>query len=104
LEGYNNCMIFNSAVEWEEVVSWSVSGLTGSSLLVNLCRLCLATSVYHMWKLRNDLCHGNTPRTEEAVVKQIKWEVRAMIMAKGRFKKTGLNAKLVQLWNLLLLM
>jgi hypothetical protein len=92
-------MIFNPIVECDEVVSWSVSSLTGSSLLVNLCRLCLAASVYHLWKLRNDLCHGNIPRTEEAVVKQIKWEVRSRIMAKGRFKKTGLNAKLVQLWN-----
>jgi hypothetical protein len=45
----------------------------------------------------NDLCHGNSPKSEEAVVNQIKWEVRSKIMAKGGFKKSALSAKLVQL-------
>lgn len=69
------CMI-NPAIEWVEVERWSVSSLTGGSLWVNLCKLCLATSVHHLWKLRNDLC----------LVKQIKWEVHTRIMAKGKFK------------------
>jgi hypothetical protein len=30
--------------------------------------LCLGASVYHLWKLRNDLCYGNPLRVEEAVV------------------------------------
>jgi len=91
-----DCMI-NPAIEWEEVERWSVSSLTGGSLWVNLCKLCLAASVYHLWKLRNDLCHCNTPRTEEAVVKQMKWEVRTRIMAKGKFKLSRQNANLVQM-------
>jgi hypothetical protein len=96
----NDCRVSNPVVEWYDVVNWSVINFTGSSLWENLCRLCLGASVYHLWKLRNDLCHGNTHRTEEDVVKQIKWEVRSRIMAKGGFTKTGQNAALVHLWNL----
>jgi hypothetical protein len=93
------CMI-NPEIEWEKVMDWSVSNLTGRSLMANLCSLCLAASVYHLWKLRNDRCHGNTPRTEEAVVKLIRWEVRTRVMAKKRFNMTAQNEKLAKLWNL----
>jgi hypothetical protein len=68
--------------------------------MANLCRLCLAASIYHLWKLRNDLCHGNTLRTEEVVVKNIRWEVQTRAMAKGRFRRPAQNEKLAKLWNL----
>jgi len=87
-------------IEWEKVKDWYEAKFTGRSLMANLCRLCLAASIYHLWKLQNDLCHGNTSRTEDVVVKNIRWEVRARVMAKGRFKRAAQNEKLAKLWNL----
>jgi hypothetical protein len=43
-----DCRVINPVVEWEDVVSWSVTHLTGTSLWANLCRLCLGASVYHL--------------------------------------------------------
>jgi hypothetical protein len=70
------------------------------SLQVSLCKLCFAATVSHIWKQINDSCHGNTPRTEEAIVAQIKWEVRLRIMAKGTVKRTAHNVNLAHSWNL----
>jgi hypothetical protein len=46
--------------EWDDIVSWSCS-LKGRSLQVLICKLCLAATIYHLWRLRNDLCNVNTP-------------------------------------------
>jgi hypothetical protein len=64
---------------------------------VCLSKLCFAATMYHIWKQRNDLCHGNTPRIDEAIVAQIKWEVQSRIMAKGTVKRTAHNANLVHI-------
>jgi len=55
-------------------VRWSCT-LKGHGLQALLCKLCLAATVYHLWRLRNDLCHRNTPRTKEALVDEIQWEL-----------------------------
>jgi hypothetical protein len=56
--------------------------------------------VYHLWKQRNDLKHGNTPKSLEAIIARIRWEIRARIMAKGRFKESDANLEICQMWNL----
>jgi hypothetical protein len=38
---------------------WAIARWLILLLWVNLCRLCLGALVYHLWKLKNDLCHGN---------------------------------------------
>jgi hypothetical protein len=45
----------------------------GRSLKANLCKLCLirSESLPYIWRQRNDLLHGNTPRSKEALVAQI---------------------------------
>jgi hypothetical protein len=77
-----SCLIFDTFVEWSDVANWSIAALKGMGLQVSLCKLCFAATVYHVWKQMNDLCHGNTPRTEEDIVVQITWEVLSKIMAK----------------------
>jgi hypothetical protein len=66
----------------------------------NLCRLSLGAVVYHLWMQRNDLKLGNQPRTEEEIVKRIIWEIRARMIAKGRFKRSMTNLELCRSWNL----
>jgi len=75
-------------IEWEKVKDCYEAKFTGRSLMANLCKLCLAASIYHLWKLRNDLCQN------------IRWEVWTRVMAKGRFKRSAQNEKLATLWNL----
>ncbi|XP_062153008.1 uncharacterized protein LOC133861274 [Alnus glutinosa] len=82
----------NNPVEtWEEVVNWSISNLKKDCLKTRLCMLCLGAAVYHIWKHRNDILHGNIPSAEEAILAKIKWEVRARILVKGTYKKNAEN-------------
>lgn len=51
-----------------------------------LCKLCFASTLYHLWRQRNDLCNGNTPRTEERIETQTICEVRARILFKRKIQ------------------
>jgi hypothetical protein len=51
--------------------------------------------VYHLWQQRNALLHSNNPRMEEAILAQVRWEVRMRIMAKGHFKRLNKQKVLV---------
>jgi hypothetical protein len=44
--------------------------------------------------------HNNNLRTEEDIAKQIKWKVRARVLAKGTFKNLEKHIGRVLRWNL----
>jgi hypothetical protein len=94
------CSYDDPPLFWDSIVEWSTAMLHGKNLRSCLGRLCLGAVVYHIWKQRNDLQHGNTPRTEEALVANILWEVRSRVLAKGKFKNLNKNLVLVYRWNL----
>jgi hypothetical protein len=65
-----------------------------------LGRLCFGAVIYYIWRHRNDLQHGNTPKSKKALVATIKWEVRSRLLAKERFKDLSSHLGLVYRWNL----
>ncbi len=67
-------------------MDWGISNFHGKSLQACLGRLCFGSVMYHLWKHRNDLEHGNIPRLEEAILVQVFWDVHTRLLAKGRFK------------------
>jgi hypothetical protein len=77
-----DCSFLNVPLDWDSIESWGSAILHRKSLKACLGRLCLGAMVYQLWRQRNDLLHCNTPRTEEAILAQIKWEVRAKVLAK----------------------
>jgi len=90
------CLVQQSFTEWDNVVRWSCSH-KGRSLQVLVCKLCLAATVCHLWRLRNDLCHGNTPRTEETLVAQIQWEVRSRLLFRQKGGRSAMATRLMQI-------
>lgn len=66
---------------WDGVFRWGVADLKNGSLKSLLCKMGWGTAVYHIWKQRNDIRHGNIPRTEERIIVQVRWEVRSRIAA-----------------------
>jgi hypothetical protein len=93
------CLVQQPSTEWDDVVSWSCS-LKGRNLQVLVCKLCLATAVYHLWRLKNYLYHGNTPRTEETLVAQIQWEVRNRHLFRRKGERSAMATRLMQIWRL----
>jgi hypothetical protein len=52
-----------------------IAELKGQILQVSLCKLVLGAVVYHLWKRRNDLKHGNVASSEDQMLKRIDWEI-----------------------------
>jgi hypothetical protein len=73
--------------------------LKGRSLHAIICSLCFGATIYHLWH-RNELLHGNTPRSEELMVQQVKWEVISRLIARCSAKKIVNSMLLVRKWNL----
>lgn len=94
------CSYLNPPIDWESVSEWSIAVLHGKGLKSSLGKLCFWACVYHLWKQRNALIHGKIPKTEEAIILQIKWEVRSRILAKGSFKNLDKHVDLVYRWSL----
>jgi len=92
------CSISNAPLDWDAIEDWGLKDLKGKGIKANLGRLCLGSTVYNLWKQRNALLHNSSPKTEEALMDCIRWEVRSRLMANGQFKH--LNHSLVFRWNL----
>jgi len=78
----------------------SAARLKGKNLKSCLAKLCLGACIYHLWKQRNALLHGITPKTEEAILGQIRWKIRSRILAKVSVKPVDRDLSLAQQWNL----
>jgi hypothetical protein len=96
----SSCFISDLKMEWGDIATWSSVALKGQGLWTTLCRRSLGAAVYHIWRQRNDLVHGNTPQTEEQIVAHVRWEVRSKIMNSGCFKDSVRNRRLLQECNL----
>jgi hypothetical protein len=94
------CSFPNPPIDWESVAEWSVVVLHGKGLKFNLGKLCFGAFVYQLWKQRNALLHGRIPKSEEAIIMQIKWEVKSRTLAKGSFKRIDKHIDLVYRWSL----
>jgi hypothetical protein len=98
------CSILNVPLDWENIEDWGLNVLLGKCIRACLGSLCFRATIYNLWRQRNDLLYNNTPRTEEAILAYIRWEVCARILAKGHFKNLNRSMSIVQSWNLHMLM
>jgi hypothetical protein len=64
------------------------SNWKGNSMHASLCRLVLSSSIYNIWSFRNEINHNGHPKIEEQLLKVIFWEVRSIILRRGKFQKS----------------
>jgi hypothetical protein len=94
------CLVDNPPFIWSDVVSVGCSHWKKKVLHDTLCRLVLSSTIYNIWRARNEIKHQGHPKTEDQIMKQVIWEVRTRIVGKGKFQKTRENLLLCQAWNL----
>jgi hypothetical protein len=95
------CLVDDPQDDWDLVVQWSIEIMPGKSLKSSIYRLYLGAVVYRLWLQRNALLHGKTPKTEEVILAQVKWEVRMRLLAKFSSNSNVKNLVLARRWNLL---
>jgi hypothetical protein len=59
---------------WEDVIE-GVQHWRKKILKAYVCRLALGSTVYHMWKNRNEIKYDTHPSSEDHILQRIKWEV-----------------------------
>ena len=74
------------ATSWEEVISLGLKHWKKKTLQANIRRL-----VFGLWRNRNEIRHDGHSHTEEQLLQQIHWEVRAKLWPKGKFGYTARN-------------
>ncbi|GLT52885.1 hypothetical protein SLA2020_261960 [Shorea laevis] len=85
---------------WEDVIEEGMQHWRKKILKAYVCRLALGSTVYHIWKNRNELKHGTHPLSEDHIIQRIKWEVRSGVISKGSFKKTRGNETICCRWRI----
>lgn len=61
---------------WEELVNWVLQNLKGAGFRALICNLAWHATMYHIWTQQNARVHVGLFKSEEFIVKTIKWEVR----------------------------
>lgn len=98
--GLHRCIVDNHPLGWDDVIREGCRNWKSKAMYDVLCKLVLRSTVYHLWRARNEIQHSGIPNTEDQILKVIIWEVRSRILGKGRFNKSLENFRLCQNWNL----
>lgn len=95
-----DCLIKDPPIDWDSLVIWCNTHLRGRNLFAIICKLCFGASVYHLWRHRNALLHGNILSSEDSIVLQVKRDVRSQLLARCSAKMLRSYPQLVEVWSL----
>lgn len=96
----NRCFYQHPPLDWQSVLEEACRKWRTKKLQGVLCKLILRSTVYHIWRTRNEIKAKGHPKTEEQLLRLIFWEVRNRISGKGKFIKSMENVAICQMWNL----
>lgn len=65
------CNILNSPTSWDDMVSVGSTDWQEKTLLGTIYRLILSSTVYGIWRERNEIKFGGQPKTKEQILKFI---------------------------------
>jgi len=57
------CDMVDPPTSWEDVISKILQQWRKKSLNVNVCRLVFGSTMYNIWRNRNEIKHGSHPKT-----------------------------------------
>jgi hypothetical protein len=94
------CNVTNPLLDWQQMMDEGCRQWKTKKMWGILCRVVLSSTVYNLWRARNEIKQHGLPRTEEQILRMIFWEVRYRISGKGKFVKTRENIDICQKWNI----
>jgi len=92
-EVMSRCNVNHPPVDWDDVVWLRVCDWKQKSLTANICRLVLSSTIYNMWRNRNETKHEvrNRGADLEKNNNNNNWDVRPRVLGKDRFKRNVEN-------------
>jgi hypothetical protein len=102
MEGWHVSVQYISSLpsSWQDVIGMECRSWKSKSMVDVLSRLVLSSTVYNLWRARNEIKYKGQPKIEEHILKVFILEVRSKISGKWGFKKSMENFNICQNWNL----
>jgi hypothetical protein len=94
------CSNLNIPLDWQSVIDEGYNKWKTKKLMGVLCIPNLSSTVYHLWRARNEIKFLGRPKTEVQIAEVIFWVVHSQISRKCKFKKNTKNEALCQMWNI----
>ena len=85
---------------WEAFISWVSSNWKGNSLSHKIKKLCLAISIYMLWRERNNRFHTQRSKDIQEIALSIVVEVRLKLSTFINMTNTSGNRRLQESWDL----
>jgi hypothetical protein len=84
---------------WADILAW-ISSIAASKSVSNMvCKLIIASSIYHIWRERNNRYHGRNARPHDVVFSTIVEDVRYRLMGM-RFKRRNRVIETLADWGI----
>ena len=87
-------------IPWKELVSWMATHWQGNSFSTTIKKLCLAITVYQIWKERNSRFHTNSVHTTEDLFCSISEQIRLKLSTFNHVEGNHQNRINQTLWSL----
>jgi hypothetical protein len=68
--------------------------------MATMCKLAWGSTVYNLWRFRNDVKFGNSLCSEEKLLQKISWEVMIHMVSKGKYTESIENVSLCSNWGI----
>ena len=88
------------SLPWQELISWMSSNWRGNSFVNITKKMCLAISVYYIWKERNTRFHTNSTSTYDEILSTIVEHIRLKLSTFKNVKDNISNRQCQSCWNL----
>ena len=85
---------------WKDLIEWVATNWRGNTLSVQIKKISLAASVYHLWMERNNRLHSNSYKRTSEISCSITWMVREHLSSLRGVKNSPANRQQRQIWNL----
>ena len=79
------------SMAWNDMTSWLATNWCGNSFSTKIKKMCLATTIYHLWKERNCRFHSNSIHREEEIFCSIIDQVRLKLSTYRRVEGNATN-------------
>lgn len=94
------CLIYRIPLKWKDEVMWLSKHINSKTFSDRLKKQALATSLYYVWKARNQMIHNHIGTNADRIVKTIVDEVRLIAATWRGESKTKENVDIALAWGL----
>ena len=96
----DKCGLPHDVVPWQIHVDLMVTRTQGKDLRSTIRKLCLAVSVYHIWRERNIRLHDHISRLPNAVLHLIQDTIRCRLLSIRNIHDNEENRALLSCWHI----